>query len=287
MKPILSQRSLVALSLFVVLAACNKEKTDAAPAKTAAVTDVATVTPTAASVAPIAQVVPDVPTASAGSGLARSALDGKEPDAGWTGTQLSVNKLSFTRPSEWASKNGDFTVAALTDGSNGIAAGKYPDGASGANLRDAAAKALGLVECSWGATDSIKLGKDKLTAEAADGACKREGKAAKAIFVATSGKDMNVLAVGSWDEGKDEKGVLNTLRSAKGAVTGTGGDPSGIAACCAAIRQNMGSAPLQYQGMYAAAAGACQSAIGNPQGKQALGSVRAMLTMAGVPAACR
>jgi hypothetical protein len=97
---------------------------------------------------------------------------------------------------------------------------------------------------------------------------------------------MNVLAVGSWDDGKDNKAVLNTLRSAKGAGGG-GGDATGIAACCAAIKQNMASAPIMYQGAYAAALGACSAAMSNPQGKQALGAVRGMLGAAGVPAACK
>jgi hypothetical protein len=284
-----SKRAFVALSLLSLTFACKEKEETEAPKKAvssaAAATSVALPPPPPAATT-AAQVVPDAPVPAAGSGLAKAELDGKEPDAGWMGASLSVSKLTFLHPKDWSAKTGDFSAATTADRSNGIAAGKYPDGASGASLRDAAAKALGLSECSWGASDTISLGKDKLSAEAADGTCKRDGKAAKALFVATSGKDMNVLAVGSWDDGKDNKAVLNTLRSAKGAGGG-GGDATGIAACCAAIKQNMASAPIMYQGAYAAALGACSAAMSNPQGKQALGAVRGMLGAAGVPAACK
>ncbi len=291
MNQIISNRALVALSLVALTAACNKDKDETGDEAKKATTSTATAQTAAPPPPPpppaatsVAAVVPETPT-----GLARTELDGKEPDAGWSGGTLAVSKLTFTTPKDWATKTGDFTAAVAADGSSGFAAGKYPDGAAPASLRDAAAKALGLTECSWGSTDSIGLGKDKLPAQAADGTCKRDGKPAKAIFAATSGKDMNVLAVGSFDDGKDMKPMLNTFRSAKGAGgggTGTG-DSSGVAACCAAIRQNKASAPIMYQGAYAAAEGACAAAMTNPQGKQALGAVRSMLSMAGVPAACR
>ena len=285
MNHILSKRALVALSLIALTAACKEKDESEAPKKASTgATTVPTVVATASATA-VAQVVPDAPPSAAGSGLAKAELDGKEPDAGWAGSSLSASKLTFVHPRDWTAKSGDFSSAALADGSHGLAAGKYPDGASGSSLRDAAAKALGLTECSWGTSETISLGKDKLSAEAADATCKRAGKAAKALFVATSGKDMNVVAVGSWDDGTDNKSVLNTLRSAKGAAVG--GDSSGIAACCAAIKQNMASAPLMYQGAYAAAFGACNSARSNPQGAQALGAVRGLLGAVGVPGACR
>lgn len=292
MNPTLSKRAFVALSLVALTAACNKEDS-ASDAKPAASSATAASTATASAAAPTpppaatsaAAVVPDSPTAAT-STIVKTELDGKEPDAGWTGASLTVQKLSFTTAKDWAAKNGDFSVAAAADGSTGVAAGKYPDGAQPSSLRDAAAKALGVTDCTWASTETVSLGKDKLAAQAADGTCKRDGKPAKAVFVATSGKDMSVLAVGAWDDGKDMKPVLNTLRSAKGA--GGGGDSTGIAACCAAIKQNMASAPIMYQGAYAAAYGACNSAMSSPDGKKALGTVRSMLSMAGgAPASCR
>lgn len=289
MNHILSKRALFALSLVALTAACkDKDESGDDGSKKSAVSAAATQSaaptpPPPAETATAAAVVPETPT-----GLARTELDGKEPDAGWSGGTLVVSKLTFTTPQGWASKSGDFNSASAADGSSGFSAGKYPDGAAATSLRDAAAKALGLTECNWGSADGISLGKDKLAAQASDGTCKHDGKAAKAIFASTSGTDMNVLAVGFFDEGKDMKPMLNTFRSAKGAsVGGAKVDNSGIAACCAAIRQNKASAPLMYQGMYAAAEGACAAAMGNPQGKAALASVRGMLSAAGVPAACR
>jgi len=294
--PIISKRALIALSLVALTAACDKDKDkdkdesgDDAKKSTATATaqPTAAATPTATAAATAVAVVPDT-----GGGLARAELDGKEPDAGWSGGTLVVNKLTFTTPKDWKTSSGDFNAAVAADGSSGFAAGKYPDGAAPVSLRDAAAKAIGLTECAWGTADSISLGKDKLAAQAADGTCKRDGKPAKAIFAATAGKDMNVLAVGSFDEGKDMKPVVNTFRSAKGANVGPAvagnTDPSGLAACCAAIRQNKASAPPMMQGAYAAAEGACFQAMKDPQGKAALGAIRGMLSMAGgAPASCR
>ncbi|MBM4377478.1 MAG: hypothetical protein FJ095_20570 [Deltaproteobacteria bacterium] len=289
MKTILSKPALVALSFVAVTAACNKDESGAdskgAASSASATASAATPPPPPPAATSVAAVVPDVPT-TPGSTIAKTELDGKAPDEGWSGGTLAVSKLTFTTAKGWASKSGDFSVSAASDGSTGIAAGKYPDGAQPSSLRDAAAKALGVTDCSWATTETISLGKDKLAAQAADGSCKRDGKPAKAVFVATSGKDMNVLAVASWDDGKDSKAALNTLRSAKGA--GGGGDSSGIAACCAAIKQNMASAPIMYQGAYAAAYGACNSAMSSPDGKKALGTVRSMLSMAGgAPASCQ
>jgi hypothetical protein len=284
--------ALIALSLIALAGACKDkdDEDDSGKKKGSSSTAASTSTPPPPPPPPpattSAAVVPDTPQPSASS-LAKTELDGREPDAGWAGGNLAVAKLTFVTPKDWASKSGDFTAVTSSDGGGRFTAGKYPEGAAPTGSMDAALKALGLTDCTWGTADGISLGKDKIPAQAADGNCKREGKPVKAIWVATSGKDMNVLSVGSWDEGKDNKPVLNTFRSAKAAAGGTGGDPTGIAACCAAINQNAASAPLQYKGAYIAAAGACQAAMNNPQGKAALGSVRGLLAAAGVPAACR
>lgn len=66
-----------------------------------------------------------------------------------------------------------------------------------------------------------------------------------------------------------------------------GGDPTGVRACCAALRQNAKSAPLQQQGAYLLAAGACDAMVNNPQGRAGLSSLRGMLGGAGLPAACK
>jgi hypothetical protein len=286
----MSKRVVVAVSVIAFAGACNKDdETDATPKKASTDTTAATSAPPPPLPPPVAttaaQVTPDAPVSSVIS-LVQGELHGREPDAGWAGGTLAVGKLSFVTPKDWTNKTGDFTALTAGDGAARFTAGKYPDGAAPTGSMDAALKALGLTDCSWGTADNISLGKDKLSAQAADGSCKRDGKPVKALYAATSGKDINVLAVGSWDEGKDNKPVLNTFRSAK-AATGTGGDPTGIAACCAAINQNAASAPLQHKGAYIAAAGACQAAMTNPQGRAALAAVRSMLGGAGVPAVCR
>jgi hypothetical protein len=95
----------------------------------------------------------------------------------------------------------------------------------------------------------------------------------------------NLLVIGAFEQGGDSGNVFGAMRGI--AKAGTGGDPTGIAACCSAIRQNSKSAPLDQQGMYIAAAALCDSLKNNPQGKAALGQVRAALRGAGVPGACQ
>ncbi len=285
MKSPLSNTAFALLSILALTSACKKDdEEEDGPKKKSSASAATTQAPTPPPAATSAAVVPETP--QNGPSLAKTELDNKEPDAGWAGSSLAVGKISFTHPKDWASKSGDFTAVTSSDGTSRFAAGKYPDGAAPTGSMDAATKALGLTDCSWGTADTISLGKDHLSAQAADGSCKREGKAVKAIYTATNGANMNVLAVGAWDEGTDKKNVVNTFRSAKSASGGGTADP-GIAACCQAIQQNSVNAPLQYKGMYVAAFGACQAAMNNPQGKQALGGVRSMLAAAGVPAQCR
>ena len=119
----------------------------------------------------------------------------------------------------------------------------------------------------------------------ADGVCSRGAGEAKAAYAALSGN--SVMAVGGWDTaGGDSNATFSVFRAAKKAAGGTG-DPSGIAACCAALSQNANSAPPTQKGAYLAAAGACNALRNNPQGKAALAGVRAMLAGASVPAVCR
>ncbi len=275
-----SNSMLVLLSMAALAGACSKDESEDTPKKKPASAS-ATATPPPPVATSAAQVVPDSPPPAAGS-FAKGELDGKEPDAGWAGQSLAVGKIVFTAPKDWAKKAGDFTTVTASDGAGRFAAGKYPDGAQATGSMDAAIKALGLTDCSWTGADNISLGKDKIPAQTADGNCKRDGKPTKAAYVAISGKDQNVLAVGAWDDGK-EKPVMNTFRSAR---VGQGGGSS-IAACCQALEQNSVSAPLQQKGAYIAAAGACRALMNNPQTATALAQIHGMLAGAGVPPACR
>jgi hypothetical protein len=248
---------------------------------------VATATATAAPEKSVAQLAPEVPGSAAGIvPRIKSEVDGKDPDPA-SGTTLAIEgaKGAFALASGWTTaKSGEWNTAKPADGKAGFSAGKY-DG-DPTTKREAAASALSYTECQWGATESVTIGKDKLPATVADGICKKDGANVKAAYAALSGDGLNVLAVGGWDEGGGgDAGVFSAFRGAQKAGTGKG-DP-GIAACCQAISQNMASAPPQHKFAYQAALGACQAAQSSPQGRQALGAVRAALSGAGVPPPCQ
>jgi hypothetical protein len=224
---------------------------------------------------------PDTPPSSPGSGRAKSELDGKEADGDYTGgTSLTAGRTAFLGPKDWKkdSKEG-FTVFTAADDKARFAA---KSSTSPTADLESAAKALGLTDCKWSTAEAISLGKDKLSADVADGTCKRGAGEVQAAYAALSGE--GTIAIGSWDSGGDDKSMFNAFRSAT-KVSGTGVDP--IAACCAALAQNAASAPPQYKGAYIAAAGACNAMRNNPQGRAALGGVRAALGGASVPAPCR
>ncbi len=65
------------------------------------------------------------------------------------------------------------------------------------------------------------------------------------------------------------------------------GDPTGLAACCAALWHNSKTAPLQYKGAYQAAGASCDAARRSGQGRGALVGIRRLLLGAGMPSACR
>lgn len=67
----------------------------------------------------------------------------------------------------------------------------------------------------------------------------------------------------------------------------TGGDATGIRACCAALSQNANSAPLDQKPMYLQAAAVCQGLVNNPQGRAALGQLRGLLRGANMPSSCK
>jgi hypothetical protein len=71
--------------------------------------------------------------------------------------------------------------------------------------------------------------------------------------------------------------------------TGTGkpADPTGLRACCAALRQNAASMPPPNN-MYALqAAAACDGLVASGQGKAALGGLAGMMKGMGLPPACK
>jgi hypothetical protein len=271
------------LTLSVLsLGACKEEETDTPLPPTAA----ATGAEPAPSAAPPTALTVDNGQGAAATGITpriRAEVDNREPDAGFKGTTMSVPKGAFTVATGWKSKkSGNFNVASSADTKVHFAAGSTGTASPTASL-DTAASAMGLTDCKWAATESATIGKDKLVSTVADGSCKKDGADVGAAYAAINSQ--NILAMGAWDPAGDANAMFNSFRSAKKAVAGTGG--GGIAACCAALQQNAASAPPQQKGAYLAAYGACQAVISNPQGRAALGGVRAMLAGVGVPAACR
>jgi hypothetical protein len=208
----------------------------------------------------------------------KAELDNREDGAEGATLAATGARGTMQVPTGWTSAPASgFTVAKSQDGKAQLAAG-----GDVTKLEDALT-ALGLSECTWGATETIVVGKDKLQASAADGTCKKSGASVPAVQVTIG--DASLLSVGAWEAGGDDKGLFDTLRSVK-KTAGTG-DSTGIAACCAALQQNSASAPPHQKGAYIAAAGACRSLISSPQGRAALAQVRAMLMGANVPASCR
>lgn len=290
MKATLSRSAWLMIPLLVLVGCPNKDETtddETAPktstAQTAAPTS--TAAPTTAATTTLAPEAPGTPGIEA---KAKAELDGKDPDPAYKGTNLAVagTKTVFTVPTGWKTgKSGAWHTSISADDKSRFAAGSYQASDDVTAKLNEAAGAIGLTECKWSSGESASVGKDKLAATVYDGACKRGGAGAKTAAMTLTGAT-NTLAVGGWDEaGGDSATVFNIFKSVK-AATG-GGDPTGIAACCAALRQNANSAPIQYKGNYLAAAAACDAVRNNPQGKAALAGVRAALAGAQVPAACQ
>jgi hypothetical protein len=211
----------------------------------------------------------------------KAELDGRAD--GLTGTALAVTgaAASMQTPAGWTVTKAEFSTAASADKKAQLAAGTVgPEGPTG--KLPAAAAALGLTACEWGTPESLTVGKGKLPATAADGVCTRGQTQVRTAYVAPLAEKL--LVVGTWDQDGDSASLFGAMRSiAKAGV----GDSSGIAACCAALRQNAKIAPPEQQGGLLLAAGACDAARNNPDARAALATVRAALAGANAPASCK
>ncbi|MEZ4439979.1 MAG: hypothetical protein R3B72_12860 [Polyangiaceae bacterium] len=267
---------------MVALTGCPEEESDTPPPPPPATTATPEPAP-APTPAPTALQVDNGPTAEGIDARIKAEVDNREPDAGFSGSALSVPKGTFTVATGWTTKkSGTFTVASAADGKTHFAAASTGTATPTAQL-DGAASAMGLTDCKWAATDSATVGKDKLVSTVADGVCKKDGADVKAAYASLNSE--NILAMGAWAADGDANAMFNSFRSAKKAAGG--GDASGIAACCAALQQNAASAPPQQKGAYLAAFGACNAVRNSPQGRAALAQVRALLAGLNMPAACR
>lgn len=292
MKATLSRTAWFLLAAAVLMGCPKDEETDDETTPKATSTPQQTAASQETSAAPTAQpttdLTPEAPGAPGIEARAKAELDGKDPDPAHKGTNLVVTgtKTTFVLPTGWKNaKSGTWHTSIAADDKSRFAAGTYESSDDVTAKLNEAAGAIGLTECTWSSGETASIGKDKLASTVYDGACKRSGTEAK-VAAATLTGTKNTLAVGGWDTvGGDSKTVFNIFKSVKTATGG--GDPTGIAACCAALRQNAASAPIQYKGNYLAAAAACDAMRNNPQGRAALAGVRSALAGAQVPAACQ
>jgi hypothetical protein len=197
---------------------------------------------------------------------------------GMTGSALAPAgaKAVLQTAKEWQATKGDFTVVQAADKKAGISAG-----AGGDEKSAAAAAALGLTDCQWNPQEILTVGKNKLPGSGADGLCTRSGAKVKAALVTLKGE--NLLVLGAWEEGGDDKSVFGSLRS----IARPEGSGGGIQACCDAIKKNRASAPPEQQGGYDLAYGACIAAVKSPDSAKVLATVRGMLKSANIPAECK
>jgi hypothetical protein len=263
------------------LVACEEKDGDPITPTTPPAT---TLTPTPPPVAtPPADLKVDAPAAKMSiEARVKTELDGRAD--GITGSPLAAAGAlaSLQTPAGWTtSKSGDFSVAASADKKAQLAAsGVGAEGAAG--KLPAAATALGLTSCEWGTPEPVTIGKGKLAGVAADGVCTRGTTQIRAAYVSPTAEKL--LVVGVWDPGGDVAGMFGAMRSIAKAA---GGDPTGIAACCSALRGNAKSAPPEQQAALLFAAGVCDGVKNSPEGRAVLAQVRAGLAGAQVPSSCR
>ncbi len=287
MRTLKAHLSLSALTVLgtLVLAGCPKdEPADPPPPPPSSATAPASITAEAPPTKPTTSLIPE----SAVAGIAarvKMEVDSKEPDAGARGSTIVAGKATFAAPTGWAAgKSGIWSTATAADKKAAVTAGNFAATETATAKLTEAAAALGYSDCQWAPAETVTVGKDKIAGVAGDGNCKAGGAPVKAAYLAFD--SMKVLALGGFADGGDATGLFSTFRHAKG-VAGGSGDSTGIAACCSALAQNAGSAPPDQKGAYLTAAATCRALISNPQGRALLGSVRAMLAGASVPATCR
>lgn len=187
--------------------------------------------------------------------VVRPELDNRED--GITGKTVTVSgaKATLQVPQDWTINEGEYKVAVAADQNSRMAIGST--GTSGAlDVREKLATAAGLTECTWGPTQTLTVGKDKLSTQAADGKCKRDGAATEAAFIAAE----QLAAVGQWKEGTSRDGLFGSMRSLAKVKTGGAASPSGLIACCRALAQNAKSAPMPQSGFMMQAAATCEAA---------------------------
>jgi hypothetical protein len=267
-----AHRTVILAAAVVALAACSNKKDKDDGAASAA---------PSGSAAPPTTVTPAAPPPPAIEQHVKVELDNR-PD-GITGTPFGVPGALATlhEPAGWAPTKGDVTVLAAPDKKAQLAVTALTAGDAAAKL-PAAATALGLTDCQWGAPEPLVVGKTKLASTGADGVCKRGTAVVHTAYASPTAEKL--LVVGAWEDGGDTANVFGAMRSIAKPPTG---DPSGLAACCAALRGNAKMAPPEQRQYYLMAASVCDSMRQNPQGRAMIAQLRQQMRGQPMPSSCK
>ena len=197
--------------------------------------------------------------------VVRPELDNRED--GGTGATVAVSgaKATLQIPSDWKTA-GTPKVATAPDGKSRLVLGAGTDANS---VMDSLATAGGVAGCTWQSPLSLTVGKDKLSAQAADGKCGNK----PAAYMATEG----LVVLGSWDDDADRTALFSVMRSVAKAKTG-GPAVSRLVACCRVLAQNAKSSPPPQNAFMMQAAATCEAAARNNN----VGAVNAALSQFGM-----
>jgi hypothetical protein len=233
-----------ALICAMLIPSCKTKTDDTPPMPTAP--------PPASTPEPVQPTVLSTTEPVAPGEIVRPELDGRED--GITGTLVSVSgaKANFKIPTDWKLTKSEFQVATAADQKSELVAGSGMDPTA---VLDKMAAAAGLSGCTWQPPQSMTVGKDKLSAQGADGSCKKGAAPMTAGYMSTEG----LVVLGAWDPAADRSGVFGSMRSVAKAATGPGG-VSNLVACCRALAQNAKSqANPMVAGSMIQAASLCES----------------------------
>lgn len=234
-----------ALIGVMMLPACTKKDSEDVPPMPAPPPVVSTVQPEQPTVLSTAE--------PAGPGeVVRPELDGREDGIAGTLVAVSGARANLKIASDWKVAKAEYQVATAPDGKSVLALGASDTPTS---VLDKMATAAGLSGCTWGAPQSLTVGKDKLATQAADGTCKKGAATTPAAYMATEG----LVAVGAWDEGSDRTNLFGAMRSVAKAGTGAGG-VSRLVACCRVLAQNGKNMPPPQGPFMIQAAATCEAA---------------------------
>ena len=186
--------------------------------------------------------------------VVRPELDQRED--GVTGTSVTATgaKATLNVPSDWKLSKAAISHANSADGKAHIAIGPLGSETTDVGVSKAIA-AIGVSGCQWGSVQSLTVGKDKLSAQAADGKCQRSGAEVPAAYMVTEG----LVVAGVWDPTGNRSELFGSMRSVSKVATGKGG-ATNLIACCRVLAQNAKSAPPPQNAFMLQAAATCEAA---------------------------